>query len=175
MLTGGTPGLVSPSLTWETVTTLDFGVDSRFFENKLGVSFDWYKRTTSDMLTPGVTVPSSLGTGAPRMNFGEMATTGWELAVDFNHKFSNGLGIGVTGSLSDFTEKIVDYANTTKGLTSYYSGRTLGDIWGYETDRFFTKNDFELDPNGEMILVGGKPVRKAGVATQRQWEASWFL
>ena len=175
MLTGGTPGLVSPSLTWETVTTLDFGVDSRFFENKLGVSFDWYKRTTSDMLTPGVTVPSSLGTGAPRMNFGEMATTGWELAVDFNHKFSNGLGIGVTGSLSDFTEKIVDYANTTKGLTSYYSGRTLGDIWGYETDRFFTKNDFELDPNGEMILVGGKPVRKAGVATQRQWEASWFF
>jgi TonB-linked SusC/RagA family outer membrane protein len=175
MLTGSTPGLVSPSLTWETVTTLDWGIDSRFFDNKLGVSFDWYKRTTSDMLTPGVTVPSSLGTGAPRMNFGEMATTGWELAIDFNHKFANGLGLGVTTSLSDFTEKIVDYANTTKGLTSYYSGRTLGDIWGYETDRIFTKNDFEQNADGELVLVGGKPVMKPGVANQGKWEASWFF
>lgn len=175
MFTGSTPGLVSPSLTWETVTTLDWGIDSRFFDNQLGISFDWYKRTTSDMLTPGVTVPSSLGTGAPRMNFGEMATTGWELAVDYNHRFTNGFNLGITASLSDFTEKITDYANTTKGLTSYYSGRTLGDIWGYETDRLFNKNDFQLDGNGDLVLVGGKPVMNPGVANQSKWEASWFF
>lgn len=172
--TVSTPGLVSPTLTWETVTMLDFGVDARFLGNKLGVTFDWYKRTTSDMLTSGVTVPSSLGTSAPVINFGEMATTGWELSVDYNHQFDNGLGIGVAANLSDFTEKITKYANTTKGIYTNYEGKTLGDIWGYQTDRFFSKDDFEQDANGNLVLVGGKPVMKPGVANQGKWESGWF-
>jgi TonB-linked SusC/RagA family outer membrane protein len=173
--TVSTPGLVSPSLTWETVTTLDFGVDSRFLENNLGISFDWYKRTTSDMLTSGVTVPSSLGTGAPVINFGAMATTGWELAVDYNHDFDNGFTLGVAASLSDFTEKITKYANTTKGIYTNYEGKTLGDIWGYQTDRFFTKEDFEQDANGNLVLVGGKPVLLAKTPSQAKWESGWFF
>jgi len=169
-----TPGLVSPSLTWETVTTLDFGADSRFFNNNLGVSFDWYKRTTSDMLTSGITVPSSLGTGAPVINYGAMETQGWELAVDYNHTFNNGFNLGLMASLSDFTEKITKYANATKGIYTNYEGKTLGDIWGYQTDRFFSKDDFQQDANGELVLVGGKPVMNPGVANQGKWESGWF-
>ena len=63
LLTVATPGLVSESLTWETVTTLDLGVDARFLNDRVGVTFDWYKRTTSDMITAGVTVPATLGIG----------------------------------------------------------------------------------------------------------------
>ena len=66
LTTVSTPGLVSPTLTWETVNTLDFGADARFFKNAMGVTFDWYQRTTSDMVTGGLTVPSTLGTSAPR-------------------------------------------------------------------------------------------------------------
>lgn len=175
MVTGTTPRLVSPTLTWETVTSLDFGVDSRFFGSRLGVSFDWYKRTTSDMLTGGVTVPSSLGTSSPLVNYGEMATTGWELAIDYNHQFNNGLNIGVVASLSDFTEEITKFANTTKGIYANYTGKTIGDIWGYETDRFFSKDDFEQDANGDLVLVGGKYVMKKGVPEQTKWESGWFF
>ncbi len=172
----GTPGLVSPSLTWEKVTTLDFGADARFFNNKLGTTFDWYKRTTSDMITSGITVPSTLGTGAPTRNFGELETTGWELAIDWNHRFGNGLNFNITGVLSDFQEKITKYAaNTTKLINSIYEGRLLGEIWGYETDRFFTKEDFETDASGNLLLVGGKYVMKKGIPTQTRWEASTFF
>lgn len=176
MLTVGTPGLVSPSLTWERVTTLDIGTDARFLNNKLGISFDWYRRTTSDMITAGITVPSSLGVGAPTRNFGELETTGWELTLDWNHSFSNGLNFNITGLLSDFQEKITKFAaNTTKLISANYEGRVLGEIWGYETDRFFTKDDFEVDANGNLLLVNGKYVMKKGVATQTRWETSTFF
>lgn len=176
MLTVGTPGLVSPTLTWETVTTLDLGIDARFLNNKLGFSFDWFNRTTSDMLGAGLTVPSSLGTGAPLRNFGELETKGWEFELDFNHKFTNGLAFNVRGVLSDFTEKLSVYAsNSGKLISSNYEGRTIGEIWGYETDRFFTKDDFVQDANGNLVTVGGKYVMKEGVATQTRWESGTFF
>lgn len=170
-----TPGLVSPSLTWETVTTLDFGSDARFLNNKLGASFDWYKRTTSNMITAGITVPSTLGTGSPTINYGELQTTGWELTIDWNHKFGKGPNLNLTAVLSNFKEEITRFANTTKLLNTNYAGKTLGDIWGYETDRFFSKDDFEADANGNLIIQNGKYVGKKGIPDQSKWESGWFF
>jgi len=176
MATVGTPGLVSPSLTWETVTTTDFGVDAKLFHSKLGVTFDWYNRTTSDMITSGLTVPSSLGTGAPARNFGDLQTKGWELQVDWNHRFGNDFQFNITGVLSDFRERLTKFgSNTTKLISSNYEGRVLGEIWGYETDRFFTADDFQRDANGNFILANGKYVMKDGVATQTRWESGTFF
>ncbi len=175
MLTVTTPGLVSPNLSWERVSTLDLGVDARLFNSDFGVSFDWYRRTTSDMITAGVTVPNSLGTSAPSMNFGEMQTTGWELTLDWNHRFNNGINLNITGVLSDFKEVITKFSNTTKGINTNYEGKVLGEIWGFETDRFFTKDDFEADAGGNLIIQNGKYVMKSGVPTQRRWEESWFF
>ncbi len=175
MLTVGTPPLVSPTLTWETVTTLDVGMDARLFDGKFGITFDWFKRTTSDMITSGVTVPSTLGTGAPVRNYGEMQTTGWELSLDFNHTFGNGLLLTATAVLSDFKEEITRFANTTKAISSNFENKTIGEIWGYETDRLFTKEDFVTDANGNYVLNNGKYILKDGIATQSNFEASWFF
>ena len=98
-VTISTPGAVSRSLTWETVTTLDFGVDAKFFKNAFGVSFDWYSRKTTDMLSAGVTLPSSFGSGSPKRNYGEMETRGWELVLDYNHQFENGFALNLGGTL----------------------------------------------------------------------------
>ncbi|MGJ8658441.1 MAG: SusC/RagA family TonB-linked outer membrane protein [Cellulophaga fucicola] len=161
-LTVGTPGALPSSLTWETITTLDFGLDAKFFNNKLGLTFDWYKRTVSDMHSSGVTLPSTFGTSSPRRNFGEMQTNGWELALDYNHQFDNDLRINATATLSDFTEKITKYSNTTNSIYSNYEGKVLGEIWGYQTDRFFTEDDFNADgsyaagvPNQDIYETNG--------------------
>jgi TonB-linked SusC/RagA family outer membrane protein len=175
-VTASTPGLVSPSLTWETVTTLDFGADARFFDNRFGVTFDWYKRTTSDMITGGVTVPSSLGTSAPVRNFGDLETKGWELTLDYNHRINKDLRFNITGVLSDFTERLTKYAANQTGLiSSNYEGRTLGEIWGYETDRYFTAEDFQRDASGNFILQNGKYVMTPGTPTQTRWETGAFF
>ncbi|ADY28579.1 MULTISPECIES: SusC/RagA family TonB-linked outer membrane protein [Cellulophaga] len=163
-LTVGTPGALPSSLTWETVTTLDFGLDAKFINNKLGLTFDWYRRTVSDMHSSGVTLPNTFGTSSPRRNFGEMQTNGWELALDFNHQFDNDLRINATATLSDFKEKITKYANDTKSIYSNYEGKVIGEIWGYETDRFFTEDDFNADGS-----------YAAGVPSQELYETNgWF-
>ncbi|WP_121356123.1 SusC/RagA family TonB-linked outer membrane protein [Flavisolibacter nicotianae] len=176
MATVGTPPLVSPSLTWETVTTLDFGVDAKLFNNKLGVTFDWYNRTTSDMITGGLTVPSTLGTSAPPRNFGDLQTKGWELQLDWSHRFGKDFQLNITGLLSDFQEKLTKYGSNATGLiSSNYEGRLIGEIWGYETDRFFTADDFQKDANGNLLLQNGKYVMNKGVATQTRWETGTFF
>ncbi|WP_207766405.1 SusC/RagA family TonB-linked outer membrane protein [Siphonobacter curvatus] len=174
MLTVNTPALVPASLTWETISTLDFGADAKLLKNKVGVTFDWYRRTTSDMITTGIQLPSSFGAAAPRRNYGEMQTTGWELAVDFNHGFSNGLNINLGVNLSDFTEKITRFDGTL--VNGNYAGKKLGEIWGYETDRFFTKDDFLQDANGNLTRdAAGKYILKDGIPTQTRHESGWFF
>ena len=176
-LTLSTPSALSPTLTWETIETLDFGADARFFGNKLGVSFDWFQRTTSDMIGAGVTLPSSYGAGSPVRNYGELTGKGWELAIDFNHTFPNKLQITLGAVLSDATEKITKFANTTKSIpgtiaginTTYYEGMMLGEIWGFETDRLFTESDF----NGRD--AAGRYIYGKGIASQTKLESGSFM
>lgn len=44
------PGLVSETLTWETIETYNVGVDWGFLNNRLTGSFNWYIRNTKDMV-----------------------------------------------------------------------------------------------------------------------------
>ena len=144
----GVFGNVAQSLTWETVETKDLGLDAKFFHNALNVEFDVFNRTTKDMVASGVEVPSSLGTASSKRNFGEFVTKGWELAVSYDKQFSNGMGINITGSLSDATGKITKFANTEVSILPggndipNYQGKTMGEIWGYNSDRLFTTDDF---------------------------------
>jgi hypothetical protein len=174
MLTVNTPALVPEMLTWETINTIDFGVDAKFFNNKVGVTFDWYRRTTKDMITNGIQLPSSFGAAPPKRNYGEMQTTGWELEVNANHGFSNGLNLNVAVMLSDFQEEITEFDGTL--VNGNYKGKKIGEIWGYETDRFFTKDDFEQDASGNLLTsANGHYIMKKGVASQSQHEATWFF
>lgn len=152
MRTVSTPAPLSPSLTWEKVSTLDFGLDARILNDRMGVTFDWYKRTTSDMITAGVTLPNTFGASAPVRNYGEMQTTGWELTLTWAKTFNNGLRIDLLGMVSDFQEEITKFANTTMNIGGNYEGKVLGEIWGYETDRFFNEGDFSgQDGSGNWI------------------------
>lgn len=148
----GTPTAVSAAITWQDITTLDFGVDARFLNNRLGFVFDWYRRDTENMIVPAEGVPLTFGTGAPRSNYCSLRTEGWEVAVDFNHRFDNGLGINFRGNIADAISTITAYG-TTQGVNSYYVGKTFGEIWGYRTDRLYQKDDFELDANGNPIQI----------------------
>ncbi|MGB7528577.1 SusC/RagA family TonB-linked outer membrane protein [Sphingobacterium cellulitidis] len=174
--TVGTPNVVSPILTWEKVTDLDIGADAGFFNDRLNVTFDWFKRTTSDMLSSGSTLPSSFGATPPRVNYGAMETKGWETEVKFRHTFDNGLFFSVGGQLSDFKERITKFNNATRLISSNYEGRVIGEIWGYETDRFFTKDDFQQDASGNLLKDNaGKWILNEGIADQKDFESGWFF
>jgi hypothetical protein len=151
----GTPGAVSTSVTWQDITTLNPGIDASFFNNDLGLTIDWFQRDTKNMIVPQEGIPSTFGTGAPQSNFGSLRTQGYEIQIDYAHRFANGLGINLVATLSDDVTKITKYG-TTQSIDNYYVGKTYGEIWGYETDRLYQKSDFEYDTSGKLIPVTSK-------------------
>lgn len=138
-----TPGLVSNSFTWETVETLDIGFDASMFNSRLQVTFDWYQRTTRDMLIAGIQLPAVVGTSAPMRNAADMRTRGWEIAVNWRDQIGD-WKYNVGFNLYDYKSKITKYSNNeNKLIYLYYEGKTLGEIWGYVSDGFYTIDDFD--------------------------------
>lgn len=138
------PGINSPSLTWENVESLGFGANVSLFK-KLNIDFDWYQRTTSDILTSGAQYPILLGTSVPDQNDGVLRMKGWELSMSYRNTTIGGLGYNMRFTLSDATGKVLKYAgNPTNSLSQYYSGKNIGEIWGYETAGIFQSRD-EID------------------------------
>ncbi len=156
------PGLINPDLTWESIATLDFGLDTRFYRDKFGLTFDWYNKLTTDAITPGEVIPSSIGASAPRRNYGEISTKGIEVELNFNHIFANGLGINLSAQYFDYKSVVQKYPAAADPLynAAYYEGKVLGDIWGYKVERLFQKEDFVWE-NGKIktqVLANGKTV-----------------
>ena len=161
----GTPTAIIPSITWQDITTLDFGVDARFLNNELGVTFDWYRRDTKNMIVPMGNVSLGFGAEAPKGNFGSLRTDGWELAVDYNHRFANGIGVNFMATLADAITEITAYGDT-KSVDSWYVGKKYGEIWGYRTDRLYQKEDFEYSSDGKIknVWIKGGHVYETSVA-----------
>lgn len=78
---------------WETTTITDIGVDLQVF-NGLTMTFDWYKKTTSDILRSSQ-VSYLLGLSAPTVNNGEVENKGFEIAFNYNNMISDGVFKGL--------------------------------------------------------------------------------
>ncbi len=148
------PGLISDQLTWETVKQWDLGFNFSMFDSKLTGEFDYYVRTTEDMLTKSKTLPSILGVSEPQMNAADLRTKGWELALTWKSALQNGFAYSATLSLSDYQAEITKYDNPTKNLSdNYYEGKKLGEIWGFVTEGLF-QSDQEASSWDQSKVVG---------------------
>ena len=174
------PALVDPTLTWETVSTLDFAIDAGLFDDKLNFTAEWYRRKTMDMLSPGETIPSTIGASAAKRNFGELETNGIELSVSYRHTFSNDLSISASGQFTDYKSKVTKYpsASDPKNTDTYWQGKTLGDIWGYKTEGLFQEDDFVWEDGKikQTVLENGqsKNTMAEGIANQYIFESGLF-
>jgi TonB-linked SusC/RagA family outer membrane protein len=153
----GTPNSVSDGITWQDIASLNLGADLRFFNNKFGIVFDWYERNTNNMIIAGQTLPATYGASAPQGNYGNLRTRGYEISLDFNHRFKNGLGINLTANLSDAVTNITKAADWNTAYedrlidNTFTTGKRYGDIYGYVTDRLYQKDDFVYDQNGNIV------------------------
>jgi TonB-linked SusC/RagA family outer membrane protein len=133
------PGLVSSSLTWETSSTIDFGLDATFLDNRLNTTFDVYQRTTSDMFGPANALPRTLGTGVPRLNNAELETNGFELSIGWGDQIGD-FSYNARFILSDNVTTVTKYNNPTNTLSTWYEGKKIGEIWGLNaTDLYQTQ------------------------------------
>lgn len=150
------PGLVSNSLTWEKVATVNGGVDLQMFNNRLGASFDYYTRYTKGMLTKSRTLPNVIGVTEPLENAADLKTKGWEFNISWGDQVFIGkapLHYSIRFSIADSRAYITKYANDNGKLTDYYKGQEIGEIWGLETEGFF-QSEQELAAHADQSAVG---------------------
>lgn len=158
----GQPKMVSKSLTWETIATTNIGVDLGFLNNALNVTLDWFQRDTKNMLAPGKELPDVIGANAAYENAGSLRTRGWEITVDWRQRFGQ-WSVYATANLSDYRTKILNW-DSNNLINGYYTGKEYGEIWGFQTDRYFTAGDFNADGS-----------YKAGVADQTALQSGTFV
>lgn len=127
------PGLVSSTLTWETVKSLNFGLDFSLFSRRLSGSFDFFHRKTEDMVGPAPELPVVLGTAVPQTNNTDLKTVGFELEMNWADQLKNGLGYNLRFVLSDYQTTVTRYPNPNGLLNTYREGQKLGEIWGFTT------------------------------------------
>jgi len=128
------PALISDDLTWETITTVNLGLDAGFLNNHLEVNFDWYERITTNMLGPSVTLPYTLGASTPRENNAEMETKGFEIICSWKDRLGSDFSYNAKISLGDNRSTILKYMNEKGLIGTWYDGKEVGEIWGYISD-----------------------------------------
>ena len=139
---------ISSALTWETVTTYNFGLDLGFFNNRLTATADIFIRDTKNMLTQSLTLPSVFGANTPKENCADLRTNGWELYVRWNDGFNlagRRFTYGISASIGDYKSKITKYNNPDRLISSYYEGMTLGELWGYKVAGLFASDEAAAD------------------------------
>ena len=152
-------GLPNEAIQWETQEQVDLGLDLGFFNNRLNLTIDWYKKESKDMLML-MQLPSYLGTqgngssalSAPYGNYGTMRNTGLELELkatpvlakdfswdtDLQFSFNKNKLVALQGTTS---AAIIGYGQWSDVVAVSSVGRPMYDFYGYEVEGVYTSFD----------------------------------
>jgi len=138
-------------LRWEKKGEIDIGFDFSFLESKLFGSFDYFTRTTTDLLFEyQVPVPPNLYDHA-WLNIGEIKSSGLELALTFNaiEKTDFSYSFSFTSSYS-LENTLVSLSGTFNGADLEYGVRTLGNMGSPGQNQVPLIRAEEGEPIGEL-------------------------
>ncbi len=171
----------NPDLTWETSEQLDFGFDARFLDSRLGVNFDWYKKTTKDLIILR-DAQYDQGKEPPYFNGGDIRNTGIELAVTWNDNIGSDLRYNVGVNFATNKNKVIrvnnlnHYINGNGGIlsqgTEYISrmqeGHPIGYFYGMSYSGIW-QNQAQIDAaNAASVAAHPELVNFAGTWADAQ-------
>ena len=147
--------LLNPALEPEITTSIEAGLDARFFNGRLNLDFTYYSTSTTDQIIP-ISISSASGYNQRSTNIGEMTNKGIELQIG--------------GTIIDSDIKFDMYANfaqNTNEVVSLAEGLDqliLGGQWNVDVQArpgqpygTLFGPAFQRDPNGNIINVNGLP------------------
>jgi len=157
----------NPDLGWEKKGEFDIGIDFSMLDGKLFGSFDYYTRTTTDLLFEyEVPVPPNLYSTA-WMNLGELANAGLELTLSWNAVQSGDFSYSTTITPTYYLRnELVSLSGEFSGAELSYGVRTLGAMGapgqsgvplvraaeGEPVGQLWAHTFVEIDPTGNLIL-----------------------
>lgn len=145
--------LPNEDVTWETSEQWDFGIDARFFDQRLSLAADYYIKNTKDLLIQAP-ILDSYGLDAPYVNGGDVRNSGFEIGLGWNdHEgdFNYSVNLNVAYNKNEVT-KINNrngyiegesniLANNTAPIYRMEEGHPIGYFYGYKTEGVIQNND----------------------------------
>lgn len=157
------------SLRWETTRIVDYGFDLNAWKGLLGITFDWFRKTTTNILATQP-IPRSVGLNDPTFNNGKMRNQGVELELTHQNRIG-AVTYGVNGLISSYKNKVLAIQVPSKGTTIRAVGEPYDAHYLYVWDGIFQVEDINnprvpkhaLNPNPQAGDLKMKDVTGDGV------------
>ena len=134
----------NPQLKWETTTQSNFGADFALFNSHFTGSFDYYIKTTTNIL---ITPPylAVLGEGGNETyNGASMQDKGLELQLGYNGRINSDFTYVVNGTIAGYRNKVLTLPSDVlngyagNGTTETVLGRSINSEYGYVAQGIFS-------------------------------------
>ncbi len=162
--------LPNPNLKWETTITNNLGLETGFLDQRIQLTAEFYKNTTTDLLL-NATIPYTSGFSNMFMNIGKTQNTGFELSIStdniktknfrWNTDFNISFNKSKIKSLIDGQESFLassEWGGINDNDYIVQIGRAVGQMYGYITDGLYQVDDFIYNQADQTYTV------KEGVA-----------
>ena len=140
--------LGNPSVTWETALKQNYGLDAYFFNDRLKLTFDYFRENRRDILYQRSTIPSLISLGAglmPAVNLGKVRNHGYEVDLKWNDRIKD-FSYYVNMNVSYSKNKIIEMDEIEPNEPYMRkTGHEVGARFGYVTLGFYNKDDFNED------------------------------
>ncbi|WP_461064167.1 SusC/RagA family TonB-linked outer membrane protein [Spirosoma horti] len=137
----------NPDISWESTSSLDFGIDLSVLSNRITLTADYYYKRTKDLLL-NVSVPVSSGYSTVLLNAGGVQNKGFELGINSVNINSGRFKWTTAANISANRNKVLDlngeyerfvgtssssiFPSASNGATSLLRiGEPIGAFYGY--------------------------------------------
>ncbi len=152
----------NPLITWERAATFNIGIDFGLFDDKLYGSFNYFNKTTSDILQAPTDVPTLFGASPANENVAKVRDHGWEAEITYTLKTGK-VTQSFSGNIADNQNKLLKLTgNTTQQIYNEdvfqlirKVGLPITEYYGYQTNGFYqNQNELSNYPKPAGAIVG---------------------
>ena len=158
--------LGNPELLWETTIQSDLGLELSFFDDRVTLNTDVYRKITKDLLL-NATLPPTLGFARSYKNIGRVRNTGLEFTLEtsiirkkafnwtssFNISFNRNEVLELTQNQQALVSQI-NWDTNYRNLPAYMAkiGQPIGMFYGLIWEGNYQYEDFTKLPSGKYLL-----------------------
>ncbi|ERI81682.1 TonB-dependent receptor [Bacteroides pyogenes F0041] len=145
--------LPNPDLRWEKTRSYNFGMDAKFFDRRLGITLDYYRKYTSDLITD-MRVSPITGKSSMLMNVGTARNKGFEGSVSADlirtKKFDWNLSLNFSRNINEIEYAFNSALSETEVLQQMLYGNVatigqpLGTIYSFKYEGLSAENGYPL-------------------------------
>jgi TonB-linked SusC/RagA family outer membrane protein len=165
---GSSPnGIPNPNLAWETSEQIDFGIDTRFFNNRLNFSVDYFDKRTKDLLFR-IAVDPALGVDRTMVNGGSILNSGLEFELGWKDQIGD-FSYSVNANFSTLHNEVLTFPGDTPRetssnasssnytvLTAFEPGYPVWYLRGYNYEGIYQEDQFYTNDAGQQVKFASK-------------------